>query len=125
MLVPNRSKYREFASAAELVRTVEVVGADQRTYRIEILKRLGRSARPEKGNNATPFTARYYVQSVSWASTGADGTAYPSGIWVNEHRFPRVDEPSSERALNSALRWLAEYVGSVPRTRVRKRRDGV
>jgi len=90
----------------EIVKTVEVALACNRTFRLEVVK-------VEKGANID-FDVHYYERQTLYKAPDGTITANPITsapdfyVWVPDDDLPSVNQKSSETALQQALNWLAE-----------------
>jgi len=92
----------------EIVKTVEVALACNRTFRLEVVK-------VEKGANID-FDVHYYERQTLYKAPNGTITANPITssapdfyAWVPDNDLPSVNpQSSSEAALQQALNWLAE-----------------
>jgi hypothetical protein len=105
-ILEDYKRYNAFNEAYEVVRTVEVVGRNRKTYRIEVLKSYPSSA--------TPFQVRYLTKdevTVQPTYPQRDGKfeREPESITVwHRSSEPWVVAQTAEDALKQALDFLAK-----------------
>ncbi|MGD0669241.1 MAG: hypothetical protein ABSB23_16910 [Bryobacteraceae bacterium] len=96
------------AEAIEIVKTVEVVLASNRSFRLEAVRRLKGTAEPQY--DVSCYERRTLCKAPSETiSADSAGSVTQFAVWTRVIEMPRVNPDSVEAALSQALNWLVTY----------------
>lgn len=107
----SRNVYEGFSEVYEVVKTVQVVGENNKTYKIEILEDF---LAVGSDFEETRFSQRVYVEAeidanvVTKPQDGPHSAILSSSVWVHVLHVHMVRRGSIEQALEDALFHLRE-----------------